>query len=108
MSYDDEYTKTNPCALKKLVICLAAFKEKTTDAFAMMYLNLLFDPEFKIRFSECFLRAYSSLMLKMSNAVQGIGYKSEESKAVNEFMDRIFVQLFANPSRVLGVTYSLP
>ena len=110
LSYDDEYTKTNPCALKKLLLCLAAFKEKTTDAFAMMYLKLLFDPEFKIQFSDCFVRAYSSLMSKMSNAIQGIGYKSEESKAVNEFMDRIFVQLFANPSRVLEMTkkYRVP
>ena len=66
LSYDDEYTKTNPCALKKLLLCLAAFKEKTTDAFAMMYMKLLFDPEFKIQFSECFVRAYSSLMSKMS------------------------------------------
>jgi len=101
---------STPCALEKLVVCLVVFKEKTTDAFAMMYLKLLFDPEFKRRFSDYFVKAYSSLMSKMLNAIHGIGYSSVECKAVNEFMDRIFVQLFANPDRVLEMTkeYRVP
>ena len=83
---------TKPCVLRKLLVCLVVFKEKATDAFAMLYLKLLLDFEFKKRFTYCFVTAHSHLMLKMLNAVQGIGYTQKESESMNRFMDRIFVR----------------
>ncbi|CAM6105290.1 unnamed protein product [Calypogeia fissa] len=90
---------TARCFLDKLLSTYARMPEALMEAETTLFLQMLYDPQFKDSFSRALMRHYGSMILP---AVVIPGFLPD-FKTLNQSLDRVMVQLFNVPETTLNL-----